>query len=189
MPIEGFNLDDFTSVFEGGARSYLFMYIPTFPFPQEIKLETYLDITGDEESIDDLKDSKMISYHVRSTTLPESNVEELILNWQGLDFKVAGKRSYLDWTITFNVDINYEIREDFEQWVDKISSKDGHGDIKQYMQDQTLYLLNGEGTKVSTVKLVDAWPKNVGAVSLDYSAMDIAQFDVTFSYQYHEITK
>jgi len=168
MPIEGFNLENFTANFSGGARSYLFMYEPSFP----------------EGSLSDTR-----RYLVRSTTLPDSNIEELILNWQGLDFKVAGKQSYSDWTITFNVDQKYNIRNDFELWMNNISNRDKYGKMKDYMQDQNLLLLDYEGNRIGSVKLFNAWPKSVSAITLDYSAMDVAQFDVTFSYQYHEITK
>jgi hypothetical protein len=199
MSIDGFKLDEFTSIFrqKGGARSYLFMYMPFFPLDildtglDALELKQQGNLTKEQRDL--LRTMSLMSFHVRATTMPESTIEELILNWQGSDFKVGGKRTYSDWTITFNVDSKYEIREDFEEWLDLISKfkdfRNDYGKMDKYMEHQTLYLLNGKGEKVSTVTLIDAWPKSVGPVTLDYSNMDIAQFDVTFSYQYHKITK
>jgi hypothetical protein len=49
--------------------------------------------------------------------------------------------------------------------------------------------LDLNGDKLLNVKLINAWPKSIGAITLDYSATDIAQFDVTFSYNQHVISK
>ena len=54
---------------------------------------------------------------------------------------------------------------------------------------QNLWMLNYDGSEhILDIELVDAWPKSVSAITLDYSAMDVAQFDVTFGYLYHRIT-
>jgi hypothetical protein len=56
-----------------------------------------------------------------------------------------------------------------------------------YYRPQVLQMLDGEGNETCTVILVDSWPKSIGAITLDHSSGDWAQFDVTFSYMYHMI--
>jgi len=179
------SIDSFKSNFYGGARAYLFEYVPMFPIN--------LYATGSEQS-------KSSAYLVKSTTFPEDSVEEIIVNWQGADFKMAGKRTFSDWTISFNVDRNSKLRETFDLWmsnmhsfkakVDNIETAGSmrYGNLNEYMITQELSMLDWDGsTVIGSVKMYYAWPKSVGAITLDYSSMEIASFDVTFAYQYHII--
>lgn len=166
-----FNLENFKANFEGGARSYLFYYIPRFPGGV---LQGGLT-------------SEKTSYLVRTTSLPENTLEETIVNWQGMDFKFAAKHTYTDFTVTFNVDKDANILKTFESWIDIIHNPatNEYGNISSYMADQRLKLLDYNGDAVIDYVLYYAWPKTIGAVTLDYASTDTAQFDVTFSYQYH----
>jgi hypothetical protein len=170
-----FDLEGFKTGFEGGARGYLFMYEPNASSPLGNQNRKYL---------------------VRATSMPETSEEEIIVNWQGMDFKMSGKKTFNDWTVTFNTDYNALIRIEFEKWSNfvHLTMKGGkytniYGKPIDYMFDQKLSMLGYEGERILDVHLIDAWPKSVGAITLDYSAQDVAQFDVTFSYQSHEIDK
>jgi hypothetical protein len=46
--------------------------------------------------------------------------------------------------------------------------------------------LDYNGTPINEVHIVDAWLKSISEVSLDYSAQDVAQVEITFTYLYHE---
>jgi hypothetical protein len=168
MTTQGFNLDQFRAKFSGGARSYLFYFRPMFPAAFGITTED-------------------AQYLVKTTSLPESTLTPITVPWQGYDFKMAGRHEYADLTVTFNVDINSRIRLAYERWSHFIH--DPETNIYEmpdnYMQDQILYLLDYNGDPMLTYKLFGAWPTSIGAVTLDYSAIDVAQFDVTFSYQRH----
>jgi hypothetical protein len=166
----GFNLEAFKTAFKGGARAYLFSWVPSFPS----------GVTGYKDA----------AYLVRSTSLPEDTVEEILVNWQGADFKMAGKRTFSDWTITLNCDRNSEVRQSFEDWVKLIhdvggSNNYGEPSYDGYFTTQTLQMLGYSGEPINTMKLEGAWLKSIGAITLDYSSMDVAQFDITFTYQYH----
>jgi hypothetical protein len=171
-----FNLDTFKSNFQGGARSYLFMFSPQFP-----------------AGVSSIPAAPETKYLVRATSVPESTTEEIIVNWQGADRKLAGKQTFADWTITFNVDMQSTVRVAYEEWIKSIHNVDGdhkYGYPVDYEMTQNLWMLNYDGSEhILDIELVDAFPKSVSAITLDYSAMDIAQFDVTFGYLYHRITK
>jgi len=164
-----FDLESFRSQFQGGARAYLFLYKPNIP----------------TSTID-------AKFLVRASILPGTTIEEILVNWQGQDFKMAGKKTFTDWTITFNVDKESKLRKDFEDWSDKIhkirSDENLFGVTTDYFATQSLSMLDYDGSEILEIKLVDAWPKEIAAITLDYSTMDVAQFDVTFTYQFHEIT-
>jgi len=169
-----FSLSAFASEFgkTGGARTYLFYYKPEIMNSTLDNLPTYL---------------------TKSTTLPESNTEEIIMNWMGMDKKVAGKTTYADWTVTLMVDNDWQIRLEFEEWskiINNVKGVSSYGYPKDYTSTQTLETLNYDGTKTGViVKLINAWPKSIGAVTLDYSSQEVAMFDVTFAFDYYAMEK
>lgn len=165
----GFNIENFKANFEGGARQYLFYFLPTFP--------------GEVEA----PDLEQASYLVRATSLPETTLEEITVNWQGYDFKMAGKYTFADFTVTFNVDIEADIRKAYEGWMELIHHPETnvHSQVSAYMISQNLQLLGYDGNPIMSYELHNAWPKTVGALTLDYATSDVAQFDVTFAYQWH----
>jgi len=87
------------------------------------------------------------------------------------------------------VNILIKIRLAFESWVNIAHNpiSNVYGEFKTYMFNQTLQLLGFDGEPIMEYTLFDAWPKLLGAISLDYSAAEIATFEVTFTYSYHTI--
>lgn len=174
MALVGFNIDEFKSRFRGGALQNLFLFRINWPNNSNFGIST--------------EDAQ---YLVRSTQLPDTTMEEVLVNWQGFDYKLPGKYTYSPFEVVFNVDVNANLHYAFTQWQKLIH--DPKTNIKaepaQFFADQVLYLLNYEGDPIITYKLVHAWPSVVGATTLDYATTDVAQFPVTFTYQYHEIFK
>lgn len=154
-------------------RAYLFRYMPSFP----------TSITGLT-----LRD---INYLVRAVTLPSSSLEEQIIELQGFDFKMAGKKIYDDFTITFNCDEGGQLRRMFEKWNQLIHDTKTHKHAlpDEYMITQEFDLLGMDGEVSMAYKLYGAWPKVISQMSFDHSTNDVAQFDLTFSYQYHEMVE
>jgi hypothetical protein len=162
-----FDIDTYKTKFTGGARQYLFFAYFTFPY-----------------SIG----NSVIPYLVKSTSIPDSSLEEIVVPYPGISFKMAGTRTYGDWQISFNVDEDGVLLHGFHNWHDLIYDSDTHSQISanNYMRNQTLFLLDGNGASTEQITLYGAWPKSVGAVGLDYATSDIATMDVTFSYQYYK---
>jgi len=167
-----FDIDAYRANFQGGARQYLFYYKPNFP----------VAIGGDVEKA---------TYLVRATNLPDTTSEEIMTNWQGFDFKMAGKYSYSDWTVTFNVDRDAAIQQMFHNWAALIHdpTTNIYSAPSVYFADQQVELLDLDSQPILKYKLIGAWPKNIASANLDYSSSDIVQFDVSFTYLYHVIDK
>lgn len=164
-----FDIDSYKASFQGGARQYLFYYKPMFPG----------GVAG--------ANSEVATFLVRSTTLPETTTEEITVNWQGFDMKVAGKYTYADWTVTFNVDLDSKIQQMFLNWASLIHdpTTNIYSMPQEYFSDQQIELLGLDGEPIMKYKLMGAWPKTVGQATLDYSSNEVLQFDVNFTYIYH----
>jgi len=172
----GLDLDTFATNFNGGARAYLFEWVPN----------TSLGIMNEKDK-----------FLVTASKVPATVIEPIVIEYQQVEFKFGGKKKFDDWTLSFNVDNAAEIRKKFEKWYNKIHQveKDGfsHKYLKDYKSDEEFHMI-GKSSLLSsidtilTVKLIDAWPSSIGEITMDYSDQNFAQFDVTFSYQYHIIT-
>lgn len=164
----GFSIDSFKANFQNAARQNLF-YI-------------YLDIPGSR-----LGTEKTV-YLVRSSSLPESTIDQIEIPWQGQAFKFGSSHTYSDWTVSFAVDFNAQIRKDFVNWQKLIHNEETnkHGMPADYMRTQRAVMLDGSGSPIMEYQLINAWPSVVSEISLDYSAKEFATFDVTFTYTYHK---
>lgn len=167
-----FNIEHFRANFRDGARGYLFYVKPQFP----------ADIGSD---------ANRAIYLVRSTSLPASTLEEVIVPWQGYDYKLAGKYTFEDWTVTFNCDADADIYTWYMSWMKRIHdpTSNEHGHPSDYMVDQIVQLLNTRGQVILQYKLVNAWIGSIGAMELAYDSTEIAQFEVSFKYMYHVIDR
>lgn len=165
----GWDFDSYIKNFTGGLKSYMF-YIPCSQFE------------GFSESEDFL---------VKSTNLPGTSFEEITVPVNGLLYKMAGAKTYSDWTVTFNVDKEGKILELFYNWHEKIMKNGCIASLpKTYMKDSLkVFIANLEevGKKGKGYDFKYAWPKSIGDVSLDYSTSDVATLEVTFSYMYYKI--
>jgi hypothetical protein len=104
--------------------------------------------------------------------------------------RFPGKHTYTDVVITFNVDKDAKIRQTFEEWSnlchDPVTNFYSTHDV--FMADQRLQMVGYEGQVILEFTLHDAWPKEVAQITMDYTQTEIAQFDVTFTYSYHELS-
>jgi len=212
------DIQSYKANFLGGARQYLFWTQINFPGWGNVLQSGLQKGMAGAESIDGLieggkeaagqaalgavgsladtaflnKNQDKWPYLVRSTSLPQSDIEEITTNWIGQQYKMAARRTTGDWTVTFVVDNDGKILKRFWDWQNIIHNPEAniYGKPVTYMADQEIHLLGFDtGETICVYKLYGAWPKTIGQVQLDYTTNDIAQFDVTFSYQYHVVTE
>ena len=171
----GIRINDLKSATGDYARAYLFKVYFTGNTPIGA-------ITGDT----------LTSYLVRTTSLPESTIEAIEVPYQGQVQKIASTHTFAEWTITFNFDVAAELRRDFLRWQRLIHNPvtNEHGTPNNYYGTIKAELLGGNTWNtelpIMTYTLQHVWPSSVGALELVQDNKDIAQFDVTFTYNWHE---
>ena len=168
-----FNIEAFKAKFGDGAKTSLFYFQPQWP-----------------GSIQPSVNQQDAIYLVKTAQMPSTALEEVVLNWQGFDWKFGGKHTYTDIVVTFNVDLKAKVRKTFEDWSNlahnpKTNEYTTH-DL--YMIDQRLQMVGYDGAVILEFVLHDAWPKEISQISMDYASTEIATFDVTFTYSYHELS-
>ena len=187
-------LRDFKSKLAGGgARPNLFeASINSFP-------------TAISEAWDNSSEAEggAFKFLCKSTALPASNLGSIEIPFRGRTLKVAGDRTFDDWTVTIINDEDFRLRTAFERWSNVMSQLDdatGVTNPTSYMTDAFIQQLgrgpevgaatnNGGNTSIlSSYKFFDVFPVTVGEIALSYDTTDaLEEFDVTFRYQYFTV--
>lgn len=165
-------VDDFKSkLIGGGARPNLFKAIVGFP--------AYAG--GDTE---------LTSFLCKGAQLPASVIAQLDVPFRGRQIKIAGDRTFENWTITVINDSGMEIRNAFERWMNGINehvNNEGLQNPADYQADMSVEQIDKSGNITKTYTIRGAYPINVSAIDLNYDTSDaIEEFTVELAYQYWE---
>ena len=187
-------LRDFKSKLAGGgARPNLFeASINSFP-------------TAISEAWDNSSEAEggAFKFLCKSTALPASNLGSIEIPFRGRTLKVAGDRTFDDWTVTIINDEDFRLRTAFERWSNVMSQLDdatGVTNPTSYMTDAFIQQLGrgpevgaasnngGNSSILRSYKFFDVFTVTVGEIALSYDTTDaLEEFDVTFRYQYFTI--
>tara|TARA_B000000437_G_scaffold176687_1_gene132524 strand:- start:93 stop:719 length:627 start_codon:yes stop_codon:yes gene_type:complete len=187
-------LRDFKSKLAGGgARPNLFeASINSFP-------------TAISEAWDNSSEAEggAFKFLCKSTALPASNLGSIEIPFRGRTLKVAGDRTFDDWTVTIINDEDFRLRTAFERWSNVMSQLDdatGVTNPTSYMTDAFIQQLGrgpevgaatnngGNSSILRSYKFFDVFPITVGEIALSYDTTDaLEEFDVTFRYQYFTV--
>ena len=177
----------------GGTRPNLFeVSIPTFP-----------SAISEAWSAGDDSENGIFKFLCKATALPASNLGSIEIPFRGRILKVAGDRTFDDWTVTIINDEDFKLRTAFERWSNVMSRLDdatGVTNPTSYMTDGYVQQLGrggqiaaasndgGESSVLRSYKFFDVFPITVGEIALSDDTTDqLEEFDVTFRYQYFTI--
>jgi hypothetical protein len=165
-------VDDFKSkLIGGGARPNLFVANVTYP-----------GYAGG--------DTELTSFLCKAAQLPGSQIAQLDVPFRGRQLKIAGDRTFENWTITVLNDTTMEIRNAFERWMNGINehvNNEGLLNPNDYMADMSVEQLDRANNVTKKYDIRGAYPINISAIDLSYDTNDaIEEFTVELAYQYWE---
>ena len=178
MASTDFNISKFKGALKGGgARPSLFKFT----------------VTGSPVTLTNLE------YFCQVSALPPLTVTPIEKMYYGRAVKIPGDIVFGDLTTTIYQTEDGTERFNLESWMDQIN---GHVDNVSSLEDETTNFMgkySGVGTlfqyakdgttTLSEVEFVDMWPQTVAEIALSYdTASDLEQFDVTWSYNYYNVT-
>ena len=138
-------------------------------------------------------DQTLVSYMCKSAALPASNIGVIEVPFRGRTVKIAGDRTFDNWSATFINDKEMKSRAYFEQWLNQINT---HKANTGAIQDPTAYGRSvvirqlekdnsPAGSELRSYKLWYAFPISTSAIDLAYDSNDqIEEFSVEFQYSY-----
>ena len=145
----------------GGARPNLF----------EVSIPSFAAAVDDTDWTTDYQNT--FKFLCKAAQLPASTVAPINVPFRGRILKVAGDRTFAEWTVTIINDEDFVLRTAFEKWSDKMSNLiDATGVtnptsymtnafVKQLGRGATVASTTNEGGTSSvlrTYKFYDIWP-------------------------------
>lgn len=170
-----FNIEQFKTqgLTYGGARPTLFQVELVTPFASQSGA------------------TAKFSFACRASQVPPSSIESINVPYFGRKVKVAGDRTFPDWSVTIMNDEDFLVRNMFEQWSNYINSHVGN--LKTLVgntyksNDALVTQFSKDGDAIKSYRFASIWPNEVGAMELDWDSTNTIQnFPVTFSYDYWE---
>ena len=168
------NVSSFLQVVKQGVRPNMFQVDISFP--------------GSVEA-----DQTLVSYMCKSAVLPASNIGVIEVPFRGRTVKIAGDRTFDNWSATFINDKEMKSRAYFEQWLNQINThKENTAQIidpTEYGRSLVVRQLEKDnsqaGEELRSYKLWYAFPISTSAIDLAYDSNDqIEEFTVEFQYSY-----
>jgi len=158
-----FNIDTFKGQIPGGgARPTLF----------------FVELTGAEYS--------QVPFMAKAASLPASTLGTIELSYFGRKVKVAGDRTYAEWSITIINDEDFTIRNGLENWHAKVNHASSNlRSMTNYKSDAKVHQYGKTGNKIRTYNFVGLWPSEIGAIELAWDTNDaVEEYTVTLQYDY-----
>ena len=133
-----------------------------------------------------------IEFMCKTAAIPGSTLPVVEVPFRGHKLKIAGDRTFEDWTITVINDINFTARTAVENWMESIQQLDsgvGATDLDYLVSRATVSQLNSDDSVIATNELFNMYPQTLAQIDLSYDTADELQtFDITFSYSHWERT-
>lgn len=165
-------VDDFKSKLRGGgARPNLFQATINYPG----------FANGDAE---------LTSFLCEAAELPGSTFGQIPVNFRGRVLKMAGDRTFPEWTTTIINDTDFAIRNAIERWMNGINAHSENTGLStpiEYEADLKVDQLDRNGNKIKTYNFRGAYPQDLSPIALSYADNDtIERFTCTWAFQYWE---
>jgi T4-like virus tail tube protein gp19. len=165
-------VDDFKSKLRGGgARPNLFKVTINYP--------AY--VNGDAE---------LTSFLCEAAQLPGSTMGIVTVPFRGRQLKVAGDRTFPEWTVTIINDTDFAVRNSMESWMNGMNAHSANTGLTSpiaYETDLFVEQLDRDGSSLKKYTFRGSFPTDLSAIDLSYASVDeIERFSVTFAYQYFE---
>jgi hypothetical protein len=133
--------------------------------------------------------SELTTFMCKGAALPASVIANIDVPFRGRQLKVAGDRTFENWTATIFNETSFAVRDSFERWMNSIN---GHAsgvaastNPADYQAQIIVDQLDRTNSVIKSYTIEGAFPVNVSAIELAYDTNDtIEEFTVEFAYQY-----
>jgi hypothetical protein len=166
-----FNINEMRSqLVYGGARHNLF----------QVRISNPANNSGDLKT----------PFMVQAAQIPESQLGVIPVYYFGRQMKLAGDRTFGDWTVTVMNDEDFLIRNAMEEWSNKINRLERNvREINRYKSNATVIQYSKDGSAIREYKFDGIFPTVIAPIELDWANNDTIQsFQVTFSYDYWTVS-
>lgn len=131
------------------------------------------------------------SFYCKAAQLPASVIGQVDVPYFGRQVRLAGDRTFENWTITVLQQETMNHHQLFEAWMHKINNYadnlDTTGGVAGYKVDAEVIHYMKDGSENRRYKFKGMFPINLGAIELAWDNNDaVEEFTVEMTYDYYE---
>ena len=159
----------------GGARPTLFEIEITSPFDSDL--------------------NNIAPFMTQATSIPASSITPIEVPYFGRKIKVAGDRTFDNWSINVINDEDFKVRHAMERWHHAINTLQGNlnttgssapANYKSQAKVKQFSKIGGQ--PIREYKFYGIFPTDVSGIELSWADTDrIEEFTVTFAYDWYEV--
>jgi hypothetical protein len=133
-------------------------------------------------------------FMVQAAQIPEATMGVIEVPYFGRKVKIAGDRTFAEWTVTIINDEDFLIRNAMEEWLANINSHEGNvtqlgAGASEYKAQAQITQYSKTGAPLRTYNFNGLFPTTVGSITTDWGSNDaIETFDVTFAYDWWNVS-
>lgn len=124
----------------------------------------------------------------KAAQIPDKNIGNINVPYMGQQMKLAGDKTFTDWSITVMLDEDYGIRTELENWMAGIEANEsaiGYAAHAEYKKDAYVVHLGQQGNEIAKYKFVGLYPITLPPIDLNWETNDtVVEYAVTFAYDY-----
>lgn len=174
-----FNAYEFRAQLQGdGARPNLFEVQLTFP-----------------TSVNPGAANRKLTFMCKTASMPGMTIGHVPLFYFGREVKLAGNRTFPEWTLSVINDEDFSVRNGFEKWMNGMNRvvtnvrDQWAGNSLGYSTSALVNQFSKTGEIIKTYTFTGMFPVDMSQIDLDWGSNDtIEEFSVTLAYQYFTAT-
>jgi hypothetical protein len=141
-----------------------------------------------------LTDRQKVTASLRSSTLPNIDLQPISISYFGIEYKLAGTPTYSDMPASFIIDSEYTVLREWTNVLNQVYQyQEGVGPVWNsptvYMGTVILDQLNTSRQMISQYKLSLAYLTGIAQVAYSQESKEVLTFDATIRYSYYTKTK
>ena len=146
-------------------------------------------VTYDTTAFSPIGLATQAGFLTKAAALPASTLGIIEVPFRGRRLKIAGDRTFAEWTATVISDQDFKVRAALEDFQEKFNTTDYSdtllGDRSSGTSTVKIEQLNNAGTPIRTYSLQNCFISEIGAIDLSYDTTDaIEEYTVTWVYEY-----
>jgi len=167
-----FSINNFRANLIGqGARPNLFEV--TVPFPTAVT-------TGEA--------GQKMTFMCKTAQFPGSDLGFVEVPYFGRTIKLAGNRTFAEWTTTIINDEDFAVHAGLTNWMNGINSHGGNERTfagTDYQVDATVKQYTKSGDVAKEITIINCWPTALAPIELGWDQNDsVEEYAVTWQYDY-----
>ena len=131
-----------------------------------------------------------IQFLAKAGNIPAATIGIVEVQWRGSVLKLAGDRTFENWTVSILNDVEFSARTAIEAWqteIQEMGGGNGSTTTDYLISRAFVEQLNKDDSVLARYEFFNMFPLNIGAIELSHETVDaLEQFDVEFAFSHWE---